>query len=227
MFPLPSFLAPAAIHARMLNKLLQREDWARDRLSRHAGKTARFIVGNIKTSLTVQAGGLVQSSDPAILPDVTLTIPASKIAQLPAVLRARDPSLLTELMHIEGDAGLAHLVSDLARDLRWDPEEDLSRLVGDMAARRLLQTGKDIAAGMQSSAERLAGNVSEFLSHESGMMASRPAFDDTTAQLQAMCARLDQLDARVSRLKPPAVHAAGRSLGGRPAATAVSPLQKG
>lgn len=188
----------------MLNKLLQRESWARDRLSRHAGKTARFIVGSIKTSLTIQAGGLVQSSDPAVVPDVTLTIPAGKIAQLPAVLRARDPSLLTELMHIEGDAGLAHLVSDLARDLRWDAEDDLSRLVGDMAARRLLQTGKIIAEGVQSSAERLAGNVSEFLSHESCMMASRPAFEDNIALMQAMSARLDQLDARVARLKPAA-----------------------
>ena len=188
----------------MLNKLLQREDWARDRLSRHAGKTARFIVGSIKTSLTIQSGGLVQSSDPAVVPDVTLTIPAGKIAQLPAVLRARDPSLLTELMHIEGDAGLAHLVSDLARDLRWDPEDDLSRVVGDVAARRLLQTGKTIAEGMQSSAERLAGNVSEFLSHESGMMASRPAFQDNIALIKALSARLDQLDARVARLKPAA-----------------------
>ncbi len=187
----------------MLNTLLQREDWARDRLSRHAGKTARFIVGSIKTSLTVRAGGLVQSSDPAIVPDVTLTIPAGKMAQLPAVLRAGDPSLLTELLHIEGDAGLAHLVSDLARDLRWDVEDDLSRVLGDVAARRLLQTGRNIAAGVQSSAERLAGNISEFLVHESGMMASRPAFEDNTALLRAMSTRLDQLDARVARLASP------------------------
>lgn len=202
MLPLPPFLAPTAVYARALNKLLQREDWARDRLSRHSGKTARFIVGGLRMSLTVQAGGLVQQSDPAIVPDVTLTIPASKLAGLPAALRARDPALVTELMHIEGDAGLAHLVSDLARDLRWDIEEDLSGLVGDMAARRLLQTGKLIAGGIQASAVRLAANVGEFLSEESGMMASRPAFEDTGVRLQAMRKRLDQLEARVARLAP-------------------------
>src|SRR6185312_13109345 len=109
-----------------------------------------------------------QSSDPAVVPDVTLAIPGNKVAGLAAVLRARDPALITELMHIQGDAGLAQLVSDLARDLRWDLEEDLSGLVGDMAARRLLQAGKAIAGGVQSSAMRFAGNVGEFLSEESG-----------------------------------------------------------
>jgi len=199
MFPLPLFLAPTALYARALNKLLQREGWARDRLSRHSGQTARFIVGNLKMSLTIQAGGLVQSSDPAVVPDVTLTIPQNRVSELPAVLRARDPALITELMHIEGDAGLAQLVSDLARDLRWDVEEDLSKLVGDMAARRLLQAGKTLVGGIQLSATRLAGNAGEFLSEESGMMASRPAFGDHMARLQGLCARLDLLEARVAR----------------------------
>lgn len=200
MFPLPTFLAPTALYARALNKLLQREGWARDRLSRHSGKTARFIVGSLKMSLTVQAGGLVQASDPAVVPDVTLTIPGNRVAELPAVLHARDPALITELMHIEGDAGLAQLVSDLARDLRWDVEEDLSKLVGDMAARRLLQTGQMLVGGIQSSAMRLAGNVGEFLSEESRLMASRPAFDEHVARLQGISAKLDGLEARVGRL---------------------------
>ncbi|SHH22996.1 ubiquinone biosynthesis accessory factor UbiJ [Pollutimonas bauzanensis] len=200
MLSLPAFLAPTAVYARALNKLLRREDWARERLSRHSGKTARFVVGGLKMSLTVQAAGLVQHSDPAIVPDVILTIPAGKVAALPGALRARDPALITELMHIEGDAGLAQLVSDLARDLRWDVEEDLSGLVGDMAARRLLQAGRLLAGGIQASAVRLAGNVSEFLSEESGMMASRPAFEADAARLRGMLARLDQLDARVARL---------------------------
>jgi ubiquinone biosynthesis protein UbiJ len=184
----------------LLNKLLQREAWARERLSRHSGKTARFIVGSFKTSLTIQAGGLVQASDTAIVPDVILTIPAGKIAELPAVLRARDPALIASLMHIEGDAALAQLASDLARDLRWDVEDDLSGLLGDVAARRLMQAGRSLSSGVQTAATRLAGNVSEFISEESGMVTSRPAFDDFVATAQKLRESLDRLDARVSRL---------------------------
>ncbi len=89
MLPIPSFLTPAAISTRALNKLLRREDWARVRLSLQAGKTSRFVVGRLTLNLTVQADGYVQSCDPAIVPDVTLTIPTQKLGQLPAVLRDR------------------------------------------------------------------------------------------------------------------------------------------
>ncbi|MGB3290203.1 MAG: SCP2 sterol-binding domain-containing protein [Burkholderiaceae bacterium] len=202
MFPLPPFLAPSAVHARILNKLLQREDWARDRLSRHSGKTVSFAVGGFKTGFTVQSSGLVQAGDPAIVPDVTLTIPADKLSSLPSLLRTRDPDAIADIMRIEGDAGLARVVSDLARDLRWDVEDDLSRLVGDVAALRLLQAGKVVTQGLRQAANRLSGNVGEFLSEESGLMANRPAFDDWTGRLRAMRERLDGLEARVASLGP-------------------------
>lgn len=200
MFSLPPFFAPSAVHARVLNKLLLREDWARDRLSRHSGKTVRFAVGGFKTGFALQASGFVQACEPAVVPDVTLTIPLDKLSDLPAVLRSRNPEAVAEIMHIEGDAGLARVVSDLARDLRWDVEEDLAKLVGDMAALRLLQAGKAVAQGLQQTAGRLAGNIGEFLSEESVMMANRAGFEDWAASLGSLRQRLDGLEARVAVL---------------------------
>ncbi len=203
MLSLPFLPAPAAVSARVLNKLLRREDWARDRLARHSGKTASFKVGGYQTALAIQATGLVEPSDQAVVPDVTLTIPASRLAELPGVLRARDPSLLTELLHVEGDAGLAQVVSELARDLRWDVEDELSRVVGDVAALRVLQVGGAVASGLQTAAQRLAGNAAEFLSEESSLMAARPSFDDWAAGVRNLQGRLDQLDRQVAALAPP------------------------
>ncbi|MGB6103745.1 MAG: SCP2 sterol-binding domain-containing protein [Pusillimonas sp.] len=203
MLSLPFLPAPAAVSARVLNKLLRREDWARDRLARHSGKTVSFKVGGYQTALAIQATGLVEPSDQAVVPDVTLTIPASRLAELPGVLRARDPSLLTELLHVEGDAGLAQVVSELARDLRWDVEDELSRVVGDVAALRILQVGDAVASGLQTAAQRLAGNAAEFLSEESSLMAGRPAFDDWAAGVRNLQGRLDQLDRQVAALAPP------------------------
>lgn len=194
------------MYARVLNKLLQREEWARERLGQHSGKTLRLRVAGFTSSLTVQAGGLLQPSDPAIVPDVTLTIPVHRFADLPAILQARDPSRIATLMHIEGDAAFAQLASDLARDLRWDPEEDLSRVVGDVAAVRVMRTGKLLAQGVQASAFRLAENVTEFLGEESGLMAPRFALDEHTAQLAGVEQRLNLLDARIARLGRPATH---------------------
>jgi ubiquinone biosynthesis protein UbiJ len=184
----------------LLNRLLAREPWAQERLSRHAGKTVRFVAGRWTVGLALQASGNVAVSDPAIVPDVTLTIPANKLADLPEVLRAGDSAAIAELMHVQGDAGLAHAVSDLAGTLRWDIEDDLARLVGDVAALRLLRAAKSAAAGAQTGAQRLAGNMGEYLSEESRLILGRPAYDEWRARLDASYKRLDALEQRVNRL---------------------------
>lgn len=201
MLPIPSFLAPATVCAGALNKLLQREPWARERLARHAGKTVRFVAGSWVVGFSLQASGLVQASDPAIVPDVTLTIPANRLGQLPQVLHAADPDEIAELMHVQGDAGLARVVSDLARELRWDIEDDLAGLVGDVAAVRLLSGAKLFMGGVRQAGKRLAGNVGEYLSEESGMLLSRPAFYEWQQRIQEAQQRLAQLDRSVAGLE--------------------------
>lgn len=201
MLPIPSFLAPATVCAGVLNKLLQREPWARDRLARHSGKTVRFVAGSWVVGLSLQASGLVQASDPAIVPDVTLTIPADHLGQLPKVLRSADPDEIAELMHVQGDAGLARVVSDLARELRWDVEDDLAKVVGDVAAVRLLSGARMLAEGVRQAGRRLAGNVGEYLSEESGTLLSRPAFYEWQQRIQVAQQRLAELERNVQGLE--------------------------
>src|SRR3546814_10769007 len=64
----------------------------------------------------------------------------------------------------------------------------------------LRQAGKAVARGLQLTADRLADNVGEFLSEESGLMANRPSFEDWAGTLQSMRQRLDRLEARVTAL---------------------------
>lgn len=196
----PSLPAPAAVFARLLNTLLQREDWARTRLSQHAGKTIGFVIGRMRLQLSIDSSGLTQTSDPAIVPDVTLTIPSEHIASLPGLIRAKDPSQLTRILHIQGDAGLAHTVSDLARDLRWDIEDDLAGRVGDIAALRLLHGGASLLGALRQSARHLGENAGEFLAHESGLMANRTALDVFQDDLDSMEQRLQSLESRMSLL---------------------------
>lgn len=201
MLASPSFPAPALLGARLLNNLLRREDWARERLARHAGKSARFVVAPWRVSLAVRSDGLVEASDPAIVPDVTLTLPSAKLAQLPAILRRGDIDEITALLHIQGDAGLAQVVAELARGLRWDVEDDLARVVGDVAAVRLVGAARELSRGAQRSAERLAENAGEYLVEEGRQVLGRPAFEDWRERLHAMQQRLRQLEQRVERIE--------------------------
>ena len=72
--------------------LLKREDWARERLVRHAGKTVRFALGGFSLGLTIGSDGLAELSDPAVVPDVTLTVsPENCRCRCPAVRRRTWP----------------------------------------------------------------------------------------------------------------------------------------
>lgn len=200
MLAIPTFLAPAAVYARLLNALLQREDWARTRLYQHAGKTVRFVAGPIKVNLGINSSGYTHASDTAIVPDVTLTIPSHQISKLPALIRSQDPSELVAILHIEGDAGLAQTVSDLARDLRWDFEHDLANRLGDIAATRLLKAGSALLQTARQSTVHISENVSEYLGHESGMLLNRPAFTVWSDDVNAALERLEKLEARTHAL---------------------------
>ncbi|OWT59020.1 ubiquinone biosynthesis accessory factor UbiJ [Candidimonas nitroreducens] len=201
MFPIPSFLAPAVVAARALKQLLRREEWARDRLARHSGKTVRFIAGRYAASLSIQADGYVTASDPAVVPDVTLTVAADRLGRLAAALRSGQPDEIAALLHVQGDAGLAQLVSELARDLRWDVEAELANLVGDVAALRLLGGARILRRGVRRAGERLAGNVGEYLTEESRSLLGRPEYEQWRDDLARMQATLDGLERRAAGLE--------------------------
>ncbi|MGB3836751.1 ubiquinone biosynthesis accessory factor UbiJ [Castellaniella sp.] len=200
--PLPSFLPPpTAVLLRGFNTLVQREPWAQERLSAHAGKSVRLSAGIWSLQLSITAQGLVQRCDPAIVPNVTLSVPAQRLKELPGAWASQGLAGVTALAHIQGDAGLAHLVSDLARDLRWDVESDLAGVVGDVMAVRLVQGSRQLVSGAKVAAGRARDNVSEYLADESGLAVRHEALGQISAGVKSLGKRLDALDQRVQRLK--------------------------
>ena len=65
-------------------------------------------------------------------------------AQLQAALAGKAPPV-----KIEGDVQLAAEIGWLADNLRWDVEEDLSRLIGDAPAHTLVSAARQMLAGLR------------------------------------------------------------------------------
>src|SRR5690606_2732698 len=103
----------------------------------------------------------------------------------------------------QGDAGLANAVSYLAQHLRLDIEHELASRLGDVPAMRLLAAGRAVASGARESGQRLAANAAEYLSEESGLMASRPALHAFAERLGQLGRRLDALEARLAAAQAP------------------------
>ena len=206
MLPFSLLPTPSRLAVRALNGLLSREDWARERLSRHAGKTVRFALGGFAAGLAINSEGYADLADTAVVPDVTLTVDPAKFNPL-GMLPGQTRPDVAEATHIEGDAALARVVADLAENLRWDPEDDLSRLVGDIPATRLIAGARAAREGARAAVSSVSRNVSEYLAEERGVLVGaallaqwRQDLTDLHQQHDDVARKTAALEARLARL---------------------------
>ncbi|MCX7893084.1 MAG: SCP2 sterol-binding domain-containing protein [Burkholderiales bacterium] len=179
-----------------INHLLEREDWARERLTPFAGRTVEFRLPPLPDlRLAVLDGGLVGGADSALPPDLVVRIPP---ASVPGIL-ARDEAALREVA-IEGDTELARAVQFLFRHLRWDAEEDLARVVGDVPAHRVAEAGRAFAAWNREAAERLGRNFAEYFTEEAGLLARPAEVSRFGAEVDALRDDVERLEKRIARL---------------------------
>ena len=176
---------------KLLNRVLSDYPMAREQLAGHAGKAIAAGVGPFDSRLRVAADGSVEmmgeGSD--VPPDVTFQLP---LRLLPRLLQ-RDEAAFREVV-FSGDSEFAALLSRLAREIEWDIEEDLSKLVGDIAAHRMVDTIKRTHQWRQDAAQRITENIAEYLTEE------KRAFI-TTNDLEALAQANETLRDDVARLE--------------------------
>jgi|GEM_PF-109301 len=118
----------------LLNHVLQQEPQAMERLRRQQGKPVQVQWGPFALKLQATAAGLLALAAPEAEPDLRIQLTErSPLALAQAALSGAKPAL-----EIQGDVQLAAEVAWLFDNVRWDAEEDLSRLLGDAAAHRLV-----------------------------------------------------------------------------------------
>ena len=69
---------------------------------------------------------------------------SSPVALVKTLLQGEKPAI-----RIEGDVQLAAEVNWLIDHVRWDPEEDLARLMGDAPAHTLMQTAQRVVDALR------------------------------------------------------------------------------
>jgi ubiquinone biosynthesis protein UbiJ len=180
---------------RALNHLLSGEPWAREALMPFAGQVVEIrppVLPPLR--LAIREDGLLQRAtdgEPALVITLKSDAPA-------ALIRGKEHFL--HAVEVSGNARLADAVMLLARNLRWDFEEDLSRVVGDIAAHRLAGAARDFAAWQADAARRIAESLSDYFTAESGLLASRTDLDSFAAAAAKLRDDLERLEQRVRRL---------------------------
>jgi len=177
------------------NHLLESASWARDKLSAHAGKTALFDVFPAKLAFAVAADGRLQPAPPEALPAVTIRLTHLTLLEVLA-----DGEEAWRKAEVAGDTDFAAVISQVASNLRWDVEEDLSRVVGDIAAHRMAQAGRAAAAWPKGAAVSMAENVAEYLTEEKAVLVTPLQAAEFMREVDELRDAVERLDKRIERL---------------------------
>lgn len=179
-----------------VNHVLARSPWARERLQPFCGQHFRIDASPLTLDAGIDTDGLLRASDSQAVPDVILSLP---FAEAPLILSGGMDRLMNRV-RISGNAELAEALGFVFRNLSWDVEEDLSRVVGDIPAHRIVGGMRALGAAQKRALEGLSGNLAEYLTEESGLIASRSeidSFHDEVIRLRDAVARVEK---RIDRL---------------------------
>ncbi|WP_296447772.1 hypothetical protein [Rhodoferax sp. UBA5149] len=129
----------------LLNHILIQENEATARLARQKGRVVHMQWRSIAIKLIATPAGLLDVAPAEAKADLVLAVTEeSPFALAQAALRGDKPTV-----RIEGDVQLAAEVNWLADHVRWDMEEDLSRVIGDAPAYALGQAARGMATALR------------------------------------------------------------------------------
>ena len=178
----------------LLNHLLAREAWAREKLAPFAGRRARIEAFPFVLVVGVAEGGLfeVGSGDPHVSIAVDST-------QLPALLF--DPQALLRKVRLTGDAEFAQALSTVLQNLRPEPEEDLARFVGDAAAVRIVGLLRAVATQIREGGARLTTTTADYFVAENPLLITRAEADTFGANVVQLRDAVERLAKRIERIE--------------------------
>jgi len=184
--------ADAAVN--VLNRLLARETWARERLAPFAGRSARIEGGPFAIQFAVGADGTLEAGTGEA--SVTLAIDPAAAPQL-----LLDPQALLRNVRLSGDAEFAQALSFVLQNLRPEPEEALSRWVGDAASQRIVGFTRAAFAQAQEARRRLASTTADYLVAENPMLVARTDFEAFAREVTANRDSVERLVKRIEMLE--------------------------
>lgn len=192
--PVPLFSARLS---DVLNHLLRGQPWLRERLLPFAGRTAALEAGPAKVRVRVEVDGRLA---PAAREGIEATVHIPLAAAL--ALAAGDERARSRI-ELGGDPAFAAVLGGVLRELRWDAEEDLSRVVGDIVARRIVRTGRSLLEWQRRTAYTLVETVGEYLTEEKPVLVRREELERWVQAVDLVREATERLDKRVAQLESP------------------------
>lgn len=181
--------------AAAVNHLLDGASWAPPRLRPFAGKSARFRIFPLDLSFTVQDTGELAEASAGTMADTTFTLTPGLWLRI----FAGDETAYQQV-ESSGDSAFANEVLYLAKNLRWDVEEDLSHFMGDILARRTVQAGERLMNWRSQASLNFARALVEYWTEEQPLIAKPTHVREFVREVDTLRDDVARLEKRIEKL---------------------------
>ena len=144
-----------------------------------------LLAGEAAAADAMQAAAVISGSAPALL----------------QMLRAAQPAPNKPSVHVRGDAEIANLYRELFAAARPDMEEELSRWIGDLPARRLAQIAKSVRSWARRARRTAGENIAEYLQEEGRDLVTRTELEEFLRGVDDVREAVDRIEARLGRIE--------------------------
>ena len=184
---------------RFLQHLTNQNNWSREYLLPFAGKVVQFDIAFIKTNLLILEDGSMSIAGETAAQSIGLGANIHAPPSLVLRMLAGDESAKTQIK-IDGDTHLAAELGKVLQHMRWDVEEDLSKIVGDIAANKTASAAKSVFLEAKKQTINVAEMISEFWQEEKPILAKKRHVAEFNANVDTLKSDVARLEKRLEKL---------------------------
>jgi ubiquinone biosynthesis protein UbiJ len=190
-------IKPLVTH--FLQHLTAQNAWSRPHLQPFAGKTVCIDFVLAKANLLILEDGSLalagDNSSETASPEANIHLPPS------LALRIMSGDVQAKmLIKVDGDTHLATEFSKVLQHMRWDIEDDLSKVVGDIGAYKIGKVAKNTFANIKQKGISAAEMLSEYWQEEKPMLAKKRHVEQFNADVDTLKNDIARLEKRLQKL---------------------------
>lgn len=182
------------ILAATLNRLLNHSPEAAMELARWSGRNVRIETPLLSSTLVLTDDGRLGKTGAE--PETTLILPLSFF-----IVRTHNPAAAARQIELSGDVELGGHVGHALAMLRWDAAEDLSALVGDVVAHRMVKFAGLVGGLPGALGGRLLAVYAEHWRDEARVLPDAAEVEHWQNEVDALRDDLARLEKRIQRLE--------------------------
>ena len=104
-------------------------------------------------------------------------------------------------VRIEGDTELAKTLAKVLQNIKWDYEEDLSKVLGDISANKASTFAKDTAKEAKQQVVNFAEMAAEYWQEENPLIAKKRHVEDFVQQVDVLRDDVERLEKRLAKIR--------------------------